>query len=144
MLTERKQAKTEYILYDPIPIKFQKMQINLVLEVQSSVVREWEERDRWITKVNERTFRGYYKFYFGCSDGFTVMSIFLNSGNHAVKISTVLLLQLYFSEFFLKVCCFSLISFRTLCKHSSQISKQFKECFQKNCTCCCLSARHTR
>lgn len=46
MLTERKQAKTEYILYDPIPIKFQKMQINLVLEVQSSVVREWEERDR--------------------------------------------------------------------------------------------------
>ena len=32
---------------------------------------------------------GYYKFYFGCSDGFTVMSIFLNSGNHTVKISTV-------------------------------------------------------
>ena len=62
MLTERKQAKTEYILYDPTPIKFQKMQINLVLEVQSSVVREWEERDRWITKVNERTFRSIINF----------------------------------------------------------------------------------
>lgn len=52
-------------------------------------------------QVNERTFRGYYKFYFGCSDGFTVMSIFLNSGNHTVKISTVFVTSIILNMLFL-------------------------------------------